>query len=327
MSDSNNVVDPSDEALQDNKGDAAPDGSVGVKVILRALAGDRVTTGALLFLVFLVVAAVLHPLILTHDPMAQSLANSNLSPGSLTYLLGTDALGRDMLARLLRASRVSLAVGFLGVIVSALIGVSLGLTAGFVRGRTERLIMSIVDLQMSIPFLLIALVTLFIIGGGVVNVIIVLALVRWPLYARVSRGLALSLRESLFVDAARNLGASNRRVIFRHILPNMASPLVVLSTLEVARLIMAESTVSFLGVGIQPPETSWGLMVSQGRESMNSAPWNVYLPGALIFLTALSTNLLATWARAVTDPVQRWRWLLPRGGRDRGSDSAVTATS
>lgn len=283
---------------------------------LRALLRDKVIFLAAAFLVLLVAAVVLAPLVFPHDPTQQNLALRNSPPftssaeSGFPHVFGTDQLGRDILARLLAAGRVSLAVGFLGVIVSGTAGVLLGLVAGFYRGRTDDAIMRIVDLQMAVPFLLLALLYLFLFGTGFANVIIVLAISRWPIYARVTRSMTFSLREETFVEAARTLGCSNRRIVLRHILPNQLAPLLVLGTLEIARLILAEATLSFLGLGIQPPDSSWGLMVAQGREFLTAAAWNVYMPGLFIFFTALSLNLLATWLRSITDPLQRAQWLV-----------------
>jgi peptide/nickel transport system permease protein len=153
---------------------------------------------------------------------------------------------------------------------------------------------------------------LYVVGAGVWNVVFVLAVTRWMVYARVTRSLVLFQREEVFVEAARALGCSNERILFRHILPNLLSPILVLATLEVATMILTEASLSFLGLGIQPPESSWGLMLAEGRAYVTSAWWLVMFPGLAILLTALSLNLLSTWVRAVTDPVTRWRFLAPR---------------
>ncbi len=282
----------------------------------RALLREPFALVAAVFLVVLAVASFGADLVAPYDPLAQSLARRNLPPltaadveGGAIHLLGTDELGRDLLSRLLFGGRISVAVGLLGALVSGAIGVTLGLLAGYYRGWVDDVVMRFVDAVGSLPTLLVALFVLFLLGGGFVNLIIVLALVRWMIFARVTRGMVLSLREEAFVSAARALGANNRRIILRHILPNMVSPLLVLFTLEVAVLILAEAALSFLGFGIQPPDSSWGLMISRGREYLRSAWWLVAFPGLAIFFTTLSLNLVATWVRTVTDPVQRWRWL------------------
>ncbi len=284
---------------------------------------DKVSLFALAFLILLIISAVLPGLLSPFDPLRQNLGLRNSPPltpsagdSMLPHLLGTDPLGRDLLSRLVYGARVSLLVGFTGVLVSGTVGVLLGTVAGYLRGWVDDLIMRLVDLTMGLPFIVLAIFVLHVVGGGLTNVVLILAAVRWPLYARVSRGLTLSLTESSFVEAARSIGCSQRRIIFRHLMPNLASPMLVLGTLELARLILAEASLSFLGLGIQPPTPSWGLMISDGRAYIRSAWWVIAFPGLFILLTALSANLLASWLRSITDPAQRWRWL---AGRSRPS--------
>jgi peptide/nickel transport system permease protein len=292
---------------------------------LVAIWRDKLTLFALLLLIFFILAALFPGLIAPKDPLSQSLSLRNEPPmtpaadGGLPHLFGTDPLGRDVLSRLIHGARVSLSVGFAGVIVSGVIGVLLGVTAGYLRGWTDDLVMRTVDLTMGLPFLVLAIFVLHVIGGGLTNIVLILALVRWPLYARVSRGLTLALAETSIVEAARSLGCSQRRIIFRHLLPNLMSPMLVLATLELARLILAEASLSFLGLGIQPPEPSWGLMISDGRPYIRTSWWVITFPGIFILLTALSANLLATWLRAVSDPAQRWRWLTGQKRRSSGA--------
>jgi len=278
---------------------------------------DWITSAAALFLIAVILGAIvadqLVQLGLLRDPSTQSLLVRNTAPGigrdGALYLLGTDQLGRDMLARLVFGARVSLSVGVATVLVSGLIGVVLGLLAGYYRGWVDDLLMRLVDVQMGFPNLLLALAVLYAAGPSFKNLILVLALTRWMVMARLTRAMTLSLRETPFVEAARVVGASNRRIMFQHLLPNLLSPIMVLATLEFARAMLSEAALSFLGLGIQPPESSWGLILSQGRAYIASAWWLVMLPGTAILLSTLSANLLATWIRAITDPVQRWRWL------------------
>lgn len=287
-----------------------------IKLYGSALLRDPTAFFALTWLVFILVATFGVELLAPFSPTDQSLRMRNLPPMTpspeswFPHLFGTDALGRDVFSRVLYAGQLSLAVGFSGVIVSGAFGVLMGLIAGFHGGKVDAIIMRVVDLQIGFPFLMLAIFFLYALGPGFWNVVIVLAIVRWPVYARVTRGMTLSLREQQFVESARVVGCSNRRIIGVHILPNLISPILVLGTLEVARLILAESALSFLGLGVQPPETSWGRLIADGRQYISTAWWLVAVPGFFIFLTALSANLLATWARAVTDPVQRWRWLV-----------------
>ncbi len=286
-----------------------------LRLYRRALAQDKLTLIAILFLVVLTISAVFAPWVAPFDPNDQSLFMRNMPPltmpeegGSIPHLLGTDFLGRDELSRLIFGGRVSLAVGLASVLVSGSIGTMLGLLAGFYRGYIDDFIMRLVDIQMGFPSLLLALFVLYVIGGSVLNVIFVLAVTRWMIYARVTRGLVLSYRENVFVEAARATGCTDRQIILNHLLPNLLSPIIVLATLEVAYMILTEAALSFLGLGIQPPQSSWGLMLSQGRQYVTTAWWLVTFPGLAILLTALSLNLVATWARGVTDPAQRWRY-------------------
>lgn len=284
-----------------------------------ALLREKPVLIAVIFLVALILAAIFAPLVVPHDPEGQSLALRNTPPmsdaeaaGGFPHVLGNDQLGRDLLSRIIYGARISLAVGVAGAVFSGMVGVTLGLIAGYYRGVVDDIIMRIVDTQMGFPSLMTALLVLYVLGPGVWKVILVLAVTRWMVFARVTRGLVLSLREEVFVDAARTVGCSDRRILIRHILPNLLSPLLVLVTLEVATMMLTEASLSFLGLGIQPPQSSWGLMLAQGRAYVTTAWWLVTFPGLAILFTALSLNLIATWVRAVTDPVTRWRYLGPR---------------
>ncbi len=294
--------------------------------LMQAFLNDPITLFSALFLFVIVMAAVFAPFVAPYDPQNQQLKLRHLPPDIAAhpatmrvqgetvtedrrFILGTDHLGRDYLSRLIYGGRISISVGLLGVLVSSVIGVFLGITAGYYRGILDDIIMRAVDIFMSVPLLLLALMVLFILGPSFTNIIIVFAVARWMLFCRVSRGVVLSLREQAFVDAARAIGASDGRIIGRHVLPNLITPLLTLAALEVPRNILTESTLSFLGFGIQPPESSWGLMLSQGRDYIVTAWWVVVVPGTAIFLTALSFNLFGVWMRAVSDPLQRWRWL------------------
>jgi len=284
---------------------------------LRALRRDWITSAAAIFLITVTFSAIAADLLvqigLLRDPTTQSLLIRNSPPGIARngelYLMGTDQLGRDLLSRLVFGARVSLSVGVATVLVSGLVGIVLGLLSGYFRGWVDDVVMRLVDIQMGFPSLLLALAVLYAAGPSFKNLILVLALTRWMVMARLTRAMTLSLRESPFVDAARVLGASHRRIMYLHLLPNLLSPILVLGTLEFARAMLSEAALSFLGLGIQPPESSWGLILSQGRAYIASAWWLVMLPGMAILLSTLSANLLATWMRAITDPVQRWRWI------------------
>ena len=293
--------------------------------LVQAFLNDPITLVSGTFLVVVILAVIFAPVVAPHDPQDQQLPLRHLPPLSTGvakdrtvdppvevtrfFLLGTDHLGRGYLSRLIYGGRISLSVGVLGVLVSSSIGVFLGLVAGYYRGIVDDVIMRIVDVFMSVPLLLLALMVLFILGPSFVNIIIVFAVARWMLYCRVTRGVVMSLREQAFIDAARAIGCSDNRVIVRHILPNLITPLLTLAALDVPRNILTESGLSFLGFGIQPPDSSWGLMLAQGRQYIVTAWWVVVMPGMAIFLTALSFNLFGVWMRAVSDPLQRWRWL------------------
>ncbi|MDG4798369.1 ABC transporter permease [Micromonospora sp. WMMD1082] len=288
---------------------AAADLSAAVRVPpWRRLAGQKLAAAAALFLLLLSIGAVFGPLVSPHDPHLIDLSMRNLPPGTaaadggLPHLLGTDALGRDVLSRIILGARVTLAVGLASVLLSGVVGVAVGLVAGHYRGRTDEVVMRFVDLQMSIPSLLIALLVLYVLGGSFLNVILVLAVIRWMVYTRLTRGLMLTLREQLYVEAAHAIGARDLRVIFRHMLPNLLSPILVLATLEVATVLLTESSLSFLGLGIQPPDTSWGQMLSEGREYLRNAWWLIMFPGLAILFTALSLNILANWMRERSGP-------------------------
>jgi len=250
--------------------------------LVQAFLSDRVTLASGVFLVVVLVAVIFAPLVSPHKYQEQQIRLRHLAPLSSGtaiikdttardvteeryYLLGTDHLGRDMVSRLIHGGRISISVGVLGVLVSGSIGIFLGLVAGYYRGTIDDVIMRVVDIFMSIPLLFLALMVLFILGPSFTNIIIVFAVARWMLYCRITRGVVMSLREQTFVEAARAIGCSDQRVIGRHILPNLITPLLTIAALEVPRNILTESALSFLGFGIQPPESSWGLMLASGR--------------------------------------------------------------
>ncbi len=271
----------------------------------RSLRHNKAAAVALVVFGVILLSSIFAPLVAPHDPFATDLSLRLKPPGTdsaggLPHLLGTDALGRDTLSRIIYGGRVSLLVGFSSVIFSGVVGVTLGLIAGYFGGKSDTLIMRFVDFQMSMPSLLIALLVLYVLGSSLFNVVLVLAITRWMVYARVTRGMMLTLREEPFVEASKALGASPWRTIFRHMLPNLMAPLLVLATIELGIMLLTEASLSFLGLGIQPPDSSWGLMLAQGREYLVSAWWLVAMPGLAIFITTLSINLIATWLRAST---------------------------
>jgi peptide/nickel transport system permease protein len=279
---------------------------------LRALWDDKAGLLGLVIVAGLAWMAILAPLLAPHDPTAQSLRDRLLPPfwspgGSFAHPLGTDNLGRDVLSRVIFGSRTSLTVGASVVALAGTAGVLVGLLSGYVGGRLDTVLMRLVDIQVAFPGLLLALLILFMVGPSERTVIAVLALNGWMVYARVTRGTVLSVRETPYVEAAEVIGCGPVRVMLRHVLPNLASPLLTLAVLEFARIVLAEAALSFLGLGIQPPGTSWGLDVATGRDYLYTAWWLVTFPGAAIALTVMGLNLFASWLRVQADPHERAR--------------------
>jgi peptide/nickel transport system permease protein len=246
-------------------------------------------------------AAVLAPLLASYGPADADLTRS-LEPPSRGHWFGTDQLGRDMFTRILYGARVSLAIGLVTVGIAGAIGLALGLLSGFAGGPVDLLVMRLVDVQLSFPFILLALVVNAILGIGLQNIIVTLIVTGWVVYARLIRGEVLVLKKHEYVDAARALGASEARVVWRHLLPNLWTPVIVLSSLQVAQFIVAEAAISFLGFGVQPPMASWGNMLNEGKTYIYNAWWMTTFPGLALVLTALSVNLVGDWLRDTLDP-------------------------
>jgi len=247
------------------------------------------------------------PAVVPADPLEQDLL-ARLTPpfweegGSLAHPLGTDNLGRDVLVRILYGSRVSLAVGFAAVLVACGAGILLGLVSGYYGGRIDRVIMRIADVFMAYPFMLLTISVIAVLGNSIFNLILVLGLSDWVTYARTIRGSVLSIKEKEFVLAARSVGTRHRVILLRHIFPNVLSPILVLATVRVANIIIWESGLSFLGMGVPPPMPTWGRMLAEGRVYITDAWWLVTLPGLAIMLTILSINLLGDGLRDALDP-------------------------
>ena len=252
-------------------------------------------------------AAVFAPQLAPWDPARQMLMKRLRPPmwqerGLREHPLGTDHLGRDILSRILHGGRISLGVGLTAVTLSALIGVTLGLLAGFFGGRADALIMRVVDVFLAIPYILLAMGVVFALGPSLLNVILVMAVTRWVQFARVVRADVLSIREREFVAGARARGNRALRLLLRHVLPNALTPIIVVATLELAFMIIYESALSFLGLGVQPPTPTWGWMLSDGRNYVATAWWLATFPGLAIMLTVLAVNLLGDWLRDTLDP-------------------------
>lgn len=287
---------------------------------LALLWADKFAFFAAIFLLVALLCALFGPALLDTLATKQNLRGRNAPPFDLSrgwvYVLGADALGRPLLARIVVAAQNTLLVAGAAVLASAVVGSALGLVAGYSRARAAQWIMRLGDVIMSFPSLLLAVIVLYMLEPSIANIVLVLAITRIPIYLRTTRAEVLEVRERMFVSAAKVMGASDLRIVFRHILPVVLPTLVTIATLDFAFVMLAESSLSFLGIGIQAPEITWGLMVAQGRPYLTNAWWLSFWPGLAIILTTLSLNLLSNWLRIVLDPVQRWR--LEMGGRKNG---------
>lgn len=259
--------------------------------------------GVLLFV------AIFAPLLAPHDPYAQSLMNRMEPPvflgGTWEHPLGTDHLGRDYLSRLIYGARVSLMIGAIAALISGVIGTAMGVAAGYFGGRVDMVVTFLINVRLAMPVVLVALAVVAILGGSLQVVIVVLGLLLWDRFAVVMRASTLQVRGREYVAAARAIGASTPRVILSEIMPNIANNLIVVVTLEMAHAILLEAALSFLGLGVQPPTPSWGLMVSEGKNMMLFEPWMVLIPGAVLFLLVLAINLMGDGLRDVTAPENR----------------------
>jgi peptide/nickel transport system permease protein len=302
-----NVLPPEAEGVPDETLVAMGLEAVGAGQLLlawRRLRHHRLAMASLVVLIVIGLVTIFAGLIVPRGFAAQNLAKQLFRP-AWSHLFGTDTLGRDEFARVLYGGRISLIVG-LGVAMSAgVIGTLIGSLAGYYGGRLDNLLMRTTDLFLSIPLLVILIVAATLLGGGVLDIVIVLSLFFWMPLARIVRGVFLSLKEKEFVEAARALGASNTRIIVRHMLPNTLGPIIVNVTLAVAQAILIESVLSFLGFGIQPPTPTWGNMLAESRDLATVAPWLVWFPGLAILVTVLCVNFLGDGLRDAFDPTQQ----------------------
>ncbi|MBI3516016.1 MAG: ABC transporter permease [Proteobacteria bacterium] len=277
---------------------------------VRRVAVSIVIVGLILALILGL--ALLAPWIAPADPTRQVLMMRLKPPGTLAangqlYLLGTDDLGRDLLSRILFGAQVSLAVATLSVLVSTLVGVALGMIAAWLRGWVEVAIMRLVDIMLSIPAVLLAVLTVAVLGPGFFKLILVLGLTRWPRYTRVAYGQTLQVANLPYIKASELAGAGSARILLRHVLPNIAGPLLIIVTAEFGLMILFEAGLSFLGLGIQPPAPSWGSIMSVGRQYVERAWWIVAFPGGCLFLLVFSVNVMGDWLRDRLDPRFRAR--------------------
>ncbi len=259
------------------------------------------------FVLLMAAVAAAAPWLAPHDPVRQSLgarlrAPTLEGPDGKAHLLGTDHLGRDVLSRVIHGARVSLLVGFAAVLVGGAIGSALRIVSGFRGGWADSIIMTLADAQLAFPFILLAIGIIAVLGPSFPTLVVVIGLSGWVSYARILRSQVLSLRSREFVDAVHALGGSVLRIVVRHVLPNVLSSLVVIATLELARAIVLEATLSFLGLGVQPPTPSWGGMVHEGREYLDSAWWISTCPGLVLMATSIVVSRTGDWLRDLLDP-------------------------
>lgn len=271
--------------------------------ILHMFQVNRAALLGLIVIVVIIIAAVFAPLITRYDPNALNLVNMRMPP-SAEHWFGTDDMGRDVFARVIYGGRLSLMIGFIPSIISLVLGTILGLMAGYLGKRVDAVIMRLADVVLAFPSLLLAMVVMYTLGSSILNMFIALSIINWAGTARVVRAQTLSLKEKEFVEAARSMGVSRFKIVFRHILPNCLPNLIVLFTLDIPGAIMWESSMSFLGVG-DPNAASWGLMVSQGKSYAYMCPWLILAPGLAILITVMAFNFLGDGLRDAIDPYMK----------------------
>ncbi|MGA2954811.1 MAG: ABC transporter permease [Thermodesulfobacteriota bacterium] len=275
--------------------------------ILQKLRENKGAMFGLAMVLAVILSAIFAPLLSPHDPILQDVEKRLLPPvwqtgGDPSFLLGTDHLGRDIVSRLIYGARISIVVSVSAVVFSAILGTLIGLLSGFYGGNVDNIFMRIADVQLAFPFILLAIAIIAVLGPNLQNIIIVMGITGWVIYARVVRAEILSLREKEFITSVRALGGSNGRIIFNHLFPNVVPPIIVIITLEMARMIIMEAALSFLGLGIQPPTPTWGGMLADGRVYLATSWWLATFPGLVIMLVVLGINLLGNWLRDILDP-------------------------
>ena len=261
-------------------------------------------------LLLIVIMALTAPILAPHDPYKQSLSNRLIGPfwhenGTWDHALGTDNLGRDYLSRIMYGARISLLIGAAAMLISGVIGTILGVSAGYFGGRVDMVVSAIINIRLPLPIMLVALAVVALVGGSLLIVVLVLGLMIWNRFALVMRASTQQLRSMDYVSAAKTSGCSTLRIILTEIMPNILNNLIVVATLEVTRAILIEASLSFLGMGVQPPLPSWGLMVAEAKEFMLFSPWMIMIPGSAIFILVLSINLLGDGIRDITAPEAR----------------------
>lgn len=272
--------------------------------IIKRFSRNRLAVAGLLIVLILIVVAVAAPYIAPANPAAQTLADKRMPPGPV-YLLGADEFGRDILSRLIFGTRVALFVAFVAVFIALIIGVLVGIVAGFAGGWVDSILMRVVDVMLSFPYLLLAIAIVATLGTGVQNTTIAVGIWATPSFARITRGQVMSIKGREYITAARAIGVSGTQMIWRHLLPNAIPPVIVFASLYMANAILLEAALSFLGLGVQPPQPSWGLMVASGRDFLRVAPHIATIPGLAIMLAVLGFNLLGDGLRDALDPKLR----------------------
>jgi peptide/nickel transport system permease protein len=267
----------------------------------RRLVRDRAALAGLSVIAILVVVAIIAPTMTPYPPNDQSFRIKLEAPGT-EHLLGTDEFGRDVFSRILIGTRVALFVGIVPVVIAVIIGVSLGLVAGYFGGGIDQVLMRVIDVLLAFPWLLLAIGIMAILGPGIQNVVIAVAIVYIPAFARIVRGSVLSIKEKEYVEAARAMGQPTIRILVRHVLANAWAPIIVLSTLSIGQAIIYAAGLSFIGLGTQPPNADWGVMLTSGREYLRDAPWLGFFPGVAILITVLAFNLFGDGLRDALDP-------------------------
>jgi len=277
-------------------------------VFARRLTARRTALFGAVVVLLVLLTALAAPLLSPFDPLAQELGDQRLKPpgwrdaAGRIHPLGTDHLGRDVLARVMFGARPALLVGFAAVAISGVLGLAAGLVSGYFGGRVDDVLMRLADIQLAFPFILLAIAVIGVLGPSLATIIVVIGVSSWVVYARIVRGAVLSLREREFVQAALALGSGDGRVLVRHVLPNVLTPWLVVATLDMARVIVIESALSFLGLGVQPPDPTWGGMLADGRVYITTAWWLATFPGLAILITVLGINLFGDGLRDTLDP-------------------------
>ncbi|MBG30004.1 MAG: peptide ABC transporter permease [Opitutae bacterium] len=293
----------SDETIDDIRGNSAQPveaSSLWRDAWLR-LKANRMAVAGFVFFVFVTLLSIIGPIISSYDYDQQDLENT-FSPPSSEHWFGTDNLGRDLFSRVLSGGRISLAVGFLATAVSLVIGVSYGMTAGYVGGKLDAFMMRFVDILYSLPFVIFVILLMVLFGRNFILLFVAIGAIEWLTMARITRAQTLNLKQSEFVEAAKALGYSNGRILFRHLLPNLLGPVIVYATLTVPAVMLLEAVLSFLGLGVQPPMSSWGSLIKEGSEKMDLYPWLIAFPALFFSLTLFALNFLGDGLRDALDP-------------------------